>query len=254
MNLRLGISLLAGIAGFGSAGEFDPFAPDASLAAREAPKVVRVQIEFIRVTHADCTKLLAGNRATADATPLRTTLAEMVEDGRAEVVETMMVTGIGGNRATCESIREHIYPTEYEPPVPCGGSWRPSPRESWKMAASGLLRIPTAPTAFETRNEGSTLEMAAHVGGDGETIDLRLAPEMVVLTGHAVYADFIAAGGHRHQDRWPIFATHRVNNSLTCRSGRYALATVLTPTGGDGRLDPGRKVLVLVKGDVLRVE
>jgi hypothetical protein len=117
-----------------------------------------------------------------------------------------------------------------------------------------LLRLPTAHTAFEVRNVGSSFEIAPTVGISGKVIDLQFAPEVLVLAGYEVYAEFETPGGHRHQDKWPVFANLRVNTALTCRDGQYALATVLTPCDDEGLLDPSRKTMVLVKCDVMLVK
>ncbi|MCH7226673.1 hypothetical protein [Haloferula sp. A504] len=204
------------------------------------------------MAHSDYIELMAGNADTSDAAELRKKLAGMVEVDRAEVVETMMVVCRSGERATAESIREFIYPTEYEPP---GYEPPPLPPE-WIRRMNNLarLRLPTAHTAFETRNAGSTFDIAPNLGINGRIIDLQLAPEIVMLTGYEVYAEFEALGGHVHQDKWPVFTTQRTNNSLTCIDGQYVLASVLTSSDEEGEIDPSRKILVLVKCDVLVVK
>ena len=244
---------------FASEADVDPFAPppppDPSNPDRDTPKMIRVQVEFVEVEHEDYTRLMSRNADTSDATELRKKLAEMVEGDRAEVVETMMVVCRSGEKATAESIRELIYPTEYEPPgLPGSIHLKPSPQQIRQTVLRAFLRLPAAHTAFETRSVGSTFEIAPTVGVSGKVIDLRFAPQVLVLAGHEVYADYEALGGHRHQDKWPIFANLRVNTALTCRDGQYALATVLTPWDDEGQLDPSRKMMVLVKCDVLLVK
>jgi hypothetical protein len=217
--------------------------------------MIRVQVEFVEVAHDDYTRLMSRNADTSDATELRKKLATMVEGDRAEVVETMMVVCHSGEKATAESIRELIYPTEYEPPGLGGVNLlEPSPKQIRQSILRDFLKLPTAHTAFETRNVGSSFEVAPTVGLAGKVIDLRFAPEVLVLAGYEVYAEFEALGGHRHQDKWPVFANLRVNTALTCRDGQYELATVLTPWDEKGQLDPTRKMMVLVKCDVLLVK
>ncbi|BCX48986.1 hypothetical protein HAHE_28940 [Haloferula helveola] len=240
----------------------DPFAPgeplpfDPSNPDRDLPKMMRIQVEFIEVAHADFTKLLAGRRNDADATELRKKLAEMVETDRAEVVETMMTVCRSGEKATVESIHEFIYPAEYEPPELPGsvGSWTPTPEELRRIQIRSLLRIPYTPPSFETRNRGTTFQVAPNLGWNDKTIDLNFAPEIVFLTGFSVHSEFTAVSGEVHQDRLPLFAKQSVNTALTCMDGQYVLVTVLTPSGDDGQLDPGRKVIVMLKCDVLVVK
>ena len=259
MKAVIVVGMLALTTGTGFGQDFDPFdepfasavPTDPSNPDRDKPKMVRVQVEFVEVAHADCTELMTGKRNAADATALRVKLAEMVEQDRAEVVETMMVVARSGKKATNETIREFIYPTEHMPPsLPCGGPFQLPPEDVRRTR----LRIPATPTAFETRNLGSTSEVAPKLRGDGRTIDLSLAPEMVLPAGYAVQHEFTAIGGHQHQTRMPVFVTERVNTQVTCRDGRYVLVTVLTPSDEAGEIDPSRKMLVLVKCDVLVVK
>lgn len=244
---------------FASEPGFDPFAPppppDLSDPDRDTPKLIRVQVEFVEVAHGDYTRLMSRNAEMSDATELRKKLAAMVESDRAEVVETMMVVCRSGERATAESIWEHIYPTEYEPPGLGGVNLlKPTAKQIRQSILRNFLRLPTAHTAFETRNVGSSFEIAPTVGVSGKVIDLRFAPEVLVLAGYEVYAEFETPGGYRYQDKWPVFNDLRVNTGLTCRDGQYALATVLTPWDDEGQLDPSRKMMVLVKCDVLLVK
>jgi len=259
MKAVIFVGMLALTTGVSFGQDFDPFAepsasplsPDPNNPDRDKPKMVRVQLEFVEVAHADCTELMTGKRDAADATALRVKLAEMVDQDRAEVVETMMVVGRSGKKATSESVQEFILPVAYEPPrLPTPGRTRLPPEDIVRIR----LRIPLTPTAFETRNLGSTFEAAPKLRGDGRTIDLSLAPEMVLPAGYAVHQEFTAIGGHQHQARMPIFVTERVNTAVTCRDGQYVLVTVLTPSDEAGEIDPSRKMFVLVKCDVLVVK
>jgi len=233
--------------------EVDPFAP---VEPAGPPRMIRMQVEFVELAHADCTKLLTGSRESADATALRVKLAEMVGQDRAEVVETMMVVARSGEKAASQSFREFIYPSDYEPSGLSGATvMQPTPDQMRKAGLRALLRIPYAsPLFFETRNLGSTFEVAPNLRADNKTVDVSFAPEMVLPAGFEVYSEFKAIGGHVHQDRWPVFVTERVNTALTCRDGQYVLVTVLTPSNDEGQIDPSRKMMVLLKCDVLVVK
>jgi hypothetical protein len=179
----------------------------------------------------------------------------MVGQDRAEVVETMMVVVENGWKAATDSIQELIYPTEYEPPgLPLGGPLEPDPKDLRQLGISRSLRIPSASTAFEIRSVGSNFEALAMIAPQGGEIDLQFLPQMVTLGGYEAYEDFATIGGRRHQNKWPVFVTERVTAQLSCRDGQYILAAVLTPKDDEGQIDPGRKMLVLVKCDVLVVK
>ena len=83
------------------------------------PRLIRVQVEFIDVAHAQLTALMFGDHTSTNDTELRKQVGELVAKNEATVVETMICTakcsGSVPQRATTESIREFIYPTEYEP-------------------------------------------------------------------------------------------------------------------------------------------
>lgn len=248
MKRLLAFLSLVPVAGMASVADFDPFGP---IPPPGPPRMVRVQVEFVEVAHADFTEWMMGNQITADATALRMSLAGLVDRDEAKVTETMMIVAQSGKKASSYSNREFIYPTEYMPPsLPCGG---PTSLPD-DVVLRNRLRIPPTPTAFETRNLGSTLEIAPTLDEDGQTITLSVTPELVVPAGYSVYSDFITAGQLRFQYRHPLFITQRVKMELTCRSGSYALVTVLTPADEDGQLDPGRKTTVFVKCDVVDVK
>lgn len=99
-----------------------------------------------------------------------------------DLLSAPSVTTKSGQRAVIEVVVEFRYPTEFNPPqvpniavgaVGVGGGYTPV--------------TPTAPTAFETRNTGVTLEVQPTVGADGETIDLDLSPQVVEFDGFVNY-------------------------------------------------------------------
>jgi hypothetical protein len=85
---------------------------------------------------------LAEHPMKGDASGLRRVAQTWVEEGKAKLDHTALVTGTVGRDCSSESILEQIYATEYEPAEP----------EEW-----------TQPTSFETRNIGYSLE-----GGAGQ--------------------------------------------------------------------------------------
>ncbi|BCX48985.1 hypothetical protein HAHE_28930 [Haloferula helveola] len=221
---------------------------------------VQVQVEFVEMDHKRLTKLLFLSKPkVADATPLRETVGKMVEAGEAEVLETMMVVARSGEKATSEGIREFIYPTEYEPPVvPEKVNFPEKPKgvgfSAEELKAMSLLRTQFAPTAFETRNLGSTLEVAPSFGAGGKYIDLSVAPEIVWHTGNTVWAEDKDAFGNVSKVQMPEFYKLSVGTSLTCIDGQYNLVAVLTPKNQNGVGDLSRKVMVFVKCDVVVVK
>ncbi|QTN30949.1 hypothetical protein HZ994_00935 [Akkermansiaceae bacterium] len=220
----------------------DPFDP-----AVDAPKMVRVQMEFIEMAHKDLTRLMMQERSDkADATALRMKLQEMVDGQKASVLDTQIVMARSGQKATVESISEFMYPTEYKPPA------LPKSQEG-EVKGTDFPAISEHPTAFETKNLGSSLEIEPTIGENDEIIDLRFLPELTWHTGETVWQERKDGHGNITKVSMPDFYKLSINTSLTCISGQYVMVGVASPKNGAGKIDLERKVMILVKCDVLSV-
>ena len=209
----------------------------------QAPQQIRVSLQFIEVPHATLTDMLAGPARTGQA--LHDKAVALSQEGGAKLLETCMVICRSGQKATLETIREEIYPTEYAPPeLPCGN---PSNiRLASDPPMSPALGIPTA---FDTRNTGVTFEVEATSNSNG-LIDLRLSPEIVTRLRLETWME--------HTDQWgdasmrmPIYETMRFNTSISVRSGKFELVSALTPKTSTQVPTVSRKILVFVRADVL---
>lgn len=223
--------------------ERDPFAEHDTL-----PKMIRVQVEFIEVSHPQYTELMATPRKTTNDTDLRARLTALAKEGKATVVETLMATGKSGQKATSESIEEIIYATEYEPPELPRSFTGPRPKsEPNSDVASGPI-----PSAWDTRNTGGTLEIEPNIDEDTHFIDIRLVPEIVYHVGNRVWMEWQDAHGKANIEM-PDFYTVRMNTSLTVVDGQPFLAAALSPKNDKGVCDPTRKLMVFVRADIVTV-
>jgi hypothetical protein len=93
--------------------ELDPFAPDKQWL--HAPQQILVMIEWIEMEQAAASKLLLETPLSFNADALRAECGGMIEAQTAKLLETSLVIARSGQKATTESIREVIYPTDYEP-------------------------------------------------------------------------------------------------------------------------------------------
>jgi hypothetical protein len=216
----------------------------------DSPKMVRVQVEFIDVAHEQLTTLLFGERKSTDDTELRKQVGELVAQSKATIVETMICLASDGQKATTESIKEFIYATEYEPAelpntVQTGASGDKS------APVEGLATGPT-PSAWDTRNTGSTLEVEPNVAADGRTVSLRFVPEIVYHLGEHVWSEWRDLRGNA-DIKMPMFYTLRLNSAVTTIAGQPLLVAALSPKGQDGAPDRTRKVMIFVRCDVLGV-
>ena len=214
--------------------EFDPLGEHLDL-----PKVVRVIVEFFEVSQEYATELVARERESTNDSDLRAEVVEMIkkkEDARA--IDTASVTTRSGQRAKVESIKEVIYPTEYEPPIAEGVKGMDGEKKE-KIA-------PPTPTAFEMRPVGTTLEVDPIVGLDGVTVELNIAPEIVYQNEDRVFAVWKSKEVESIISM-PEFYTLKMSTSITMLSGQTQLAGILAPQ------DDLHKVLVFVKAGILSV-
>lgn len=216
-----------------------------------APKQVQAQVEYVEMSHEALTKLLfMAKPKSSDATKLREQVQEMVGRNEAKVLETQICVARSNQKATVESIHEFIYPTEYEAPKLPGTF---SNEKTEPDAGPDWTHGPV-PTAFETRNLGSTLEIEPTIAEAEPVIDLRFVPEMVWHTGNSVWRDGKDASGNAYKIEMPDIYTIRLNTALTCINGQYSLAGVVSPKDDKGNTDTSRKVMVFVKCDILVVK
>lgn len=237
----------------------DPFAVDKKIRDSERKptrqelydslsKLIQVQIEWIEMDHATLTDLMLLRDPKGDSTALRMEVHELAKKGKAEILETAICLCRSGQKATTESIEEKIYPTEYEPAEIATGIEIHGNVDSKSL---GQLVTPPTPTAFETRNVGTTLEIEAIIGADNKTIDLRLAPEIVIDTGVVKWQTVKDSNGVENHIQMPLFYSMRMSTGLTLRDGEFRFAGLHTPEGENGEADRKRKVMMFVKGDIV---
>ena len=203
-------------------------------------KQVHIIWEMIEVEHADFSDWLFDNRLDTDGTALRKWAQERIGHDDGAIIESALITARSGQRAKAESIHEFIYPTEFDPPE------IPNEVELKGKAKAPITAV--SPTAYETRNVGTTIEVDPVIGSDGTTIDLNLAPERVELEGYSIWP---------HEDidplfkqRMPTFYTMKITTQVTVTDGNYAFLGTTRPLEGsvEGIKDP--IVLSFVRADV----
>jgi hypothetical protein len=231
----------------------DPLAADP-----EGRKVIQVQVEWIEISHEQLTKLLFMRpKGIADATGLRKEVQAQVDAGTGKILDTQIITGRSGEKATVESVHELVYPTAFEPaegPNSVTTSDKPEavPNPENFKSLAGLL-TPHTPTEFQTRNVGSTLEIEPGIDDTGTIVDLRFAPDLVWHTGDTVWQERKDILGNPLKMEVPEFYSLRTASALMVKDGTYSLAAVLSPKDQEGHADLGRKVMMFVKCDVLVV-
>jgi len=163
-----------------------------------------------------------------------------------------------GQTANIESVREFIYPTEYEPPeipnqVGFGGAIDPATGE--RLGGGGTVPItPAHPTAFETTKVGCMLEVLPQVGEDRNIVEVALKPVVRRFDGFINYGSPITGGSGgfgvdfgnvgngglpsftgggafgqiaANEILMPVFSTIRAESNLTIADGETVLMGAL---------------------------
>jgi len=211
-------------------------------ANQDPPAIIRAYMQLIEVPHATFTALMNGKDNAGPA--LHARVLGMTKSGKAKLVETSLITTRSGQRATIESVREEIYPTDYGLPS-FGG-----PVILWKNPFTFPRGGQATPTAYETRNTGTTLLVEPSANQESKTIDLHFNPEIVDPLGLTTWSE--------SRDRWgdnscrmPEFETWKTNCSITLKSGRIELVTVFSPKPADEQSTTTRKILCFVRADIV---
>ncbi len=207
------------------------------------PKNIRVCVQFIEMPHTSLTELMSVKSQPGHV--LHEKAMAMTKEGKAKLLESSMIIGRSGQRATIETVQELIYPTEYEPP----GYVPPTPPPNPPPAPRPSL---CAPCAFETRNAGTTFEIEPTLDESGHLCDLRFIPEMVDSSHFNTL--------WKYKDEWgdasyvqPTFEAWRVNTQMTFQVGKFDLAATITPRPADPVPATLRKILVFIRCDVIPV-
>ncbi|MDF1739669.1 MAG: hypothetical protein P1U86_10955 [Verrucomicrobiales bacterium] len=228
-------------------------------------------IECFELDHRAANQLIREySPKAANAGGLRDHLGGMVKNGKAALVETVWMRSRSGQRAKSESIRETIYPTEFDPPeipntlgvVPNPVKVKVKPGETATaqavlppLAVTGgggsgaeILMTSATPTAFETRNVGTTVETDAVLSNDDGLARISLAPEMISYHGRQFYlrpGSENVPWGVDHISS-PLFYAMKTSLQMKAKPGHYNLLGMFTPPE-----KPKRKVIALLKMDLI---
>ena len=220
----------------------DPFVKkDETKVAAEAKSHVQpetfqqiVQVfEFIETPQADLREWLKANPGLPDGDGLRTEVQKWIEKGSAEVLASQMCLARSGQRAKVESIRELIYPTEFDPI-----QWSPSA---------------PYPVAFQHRNLGMTLEFDP-VLDDGK-IYLNQAPEWTEYVGECQQRPEPNGSVEKGDVRVPMIHTTRTTGQVVSNPDKWMLVDVQSARSRNANLDgdalnPDRSVLVFSRSSI----
>lgn len=216
----------------------DPFAPDGAKSEPVSP-LIEITVDYVQMTAEDAGALLHGKDAPATSLAWHETLVNVIKDGKGKLVGSISVSTKSGQRATSESVQEHIYPTEYSPAQGRQSNSPPVP--------AGLtgVDVPSA-SSFEMRPVGVRLEVDPVLSADNTLIDLNLAPEAVIHLGDKAILTLPHETGERDLQSMPEFYSMKNTTTVAMRPGGTALCGMNTPPNEDGTPNHELRVLCLV--------
>jgi hypothetical protein len=229
-----------------AAAEIDPFA-----VVHPRRPIYRTQVEFIEVSHARFTELMTGEPKTTNDNALREKVAQLLANREAVMVESMMTVGKHALESSTESVTEFGYPTEYElgelPDIITLPNAASTDKSKLPDYATGPF-----PSAWDTRNLGSTFEANPNIEDYDNIVMLTLTARIVHLCGNSVWREWRDRRSHA-PIQMPVFYTLHVHTKVGIAPNQYLMAAVLSPRDAKGFTDPTRKVMVFVKSEILYV-
>lgn len=211
---------------------------------KAAPPVpdLQVQIDLLEVDHPTLQNLLGEPALVKNGTRLRIRLEELIARGEAQRFDTLLVRT--SSRAEITSVREWIYPTEYEPlelAVPTNGVEFGG--ESTFGASHSEIPVPTA---FETRDVGAVMRVDATMKAGG-MVELDWEAGYTELAGLVSHGRRKTLGGNVYDVLMPDIDSMEPAGILTLKAGGWKfLAVAQQPK------KPGKRLLLMLRTDLLR--
>lgn len=201
---------------------------------------MQVQVDLFEVDHATMQTLLAAPVLIRKGALLRGRLEELVKEGEAERFDTLLLRTSARGEIT--SVREWIYPTEYEPmelSMPTNGPlFSPT-------SGAGHSEIPI-PTAYETRDVGAVMRIDATREAGG-LIDLDWETDYTEMAGLVSHGRRKTPGGNVYDLLMPDIDSMSPAGLLKVKAGTWKFVAVAQqPKKSDKRL------LILLRADLLR--
>ncbi|MEM9080044.1 MAG: Amuc_1098 family type IV pilus outer membrane protein [Verrucomicrobiota bacterium] len=136
---------------------------------------------------------------TLDETAVAVLFRGLDQKKGVDVMSKPSVVTRSGEQALIESVRDFIYPTEYEPPeVPnsIGNTTliAINGNDVQSFTPSSFSATPSHPTAFETRKIGTSLEVLPVVSPDRSYVEVALTPTIIEFLGFVNYGEPIQGG------------------------------------------------------------
>ncbi len=201
------------------------------------PVNIHFEVQVFRLPRSVAFSLVLNLPKNTDYTAVLKQVQALVAEKKATLIATPSMSTLSGNRTVVESILEHRYPTEFEPPqipLQIGSAESPSKKTSTTSKTTttsvtvetkgSFPMTPTTPTAFETRNLGTVLECEPVYEKEFDTISFQMAIQFTALQQMIKYAT--ENGGVIEQ---PIIYVEKMTTNTTVKNGGTAFLGTMEP-------------------------
>ena len=180
--------------------------------------VVSVEMRMIEISRLTADELFKEQGGLAKTFVINektlNAISEMVIKNKAKVVSQSKIITKSGSNCQNKSVREFIYPTEYDE---CGNDTTNSVK-----ARPDIFLIPTA---FETRDYGTILDVTPTIDPGNQLIDTVLLLQRVRLSAFPNKVIVNSLAGKTEVEQ-PVFLSEDVTTSLTIQNGTTVLVSV----------------------------
>ncbi|MEM7391690.1 MAG: hypothetical protein AAF492_05010, partial [Verrucomicrobiota bacterium] len=156
-------------------------------------------------------------------------------DGTAEITASWSMSADHGRQTLLQQGHEMIYPSEYAPHRSSSGAAQKHP-----------VSAPLIPTALETRNAGTSLQIEGTRSPEGY-VQVWYDFKHVRLAGQSVHHRIKEGEEWIPDATMPTFATMNQSSTAIVCPGRTSLIGVLAPLTPDGSPDESKRTLLFIE-------
>ncbi|MGJ8656304.1 MAG: hypothetical protein ACSHX6_07630 [Akkermansiaceae bacterium] len=217
----------------------DPFAEDPYVKKKVSkneqkgraskPVTLSAVFELFSVTTEEAATLMRANHSDKE-------MYEIL--GKQAKLESVTVArGRSGERSASTSVKEMIYPTEYDPIMSLKKADVNKAKVAGDMSKNGDVLSYLVACAFETRHVGLSLEVEPILGSGHAFCDVRVDAELVSYTGEK------EIGKGAGMLTMPMFETQSLKTGVTCELSKpYMLGTLSRPPLSEEGDDMSKRV------------
>ena len=208
---------------------------------------VQTVVHAYQVETSDYVKLMKKKRASKDFSQLENDLHNLMANGKSKLVSAASSFTRPGAFAANVSGQADNYATDY---LPASSLYLTKDRPQGEVKHT-VSTIQPLPTSFEERQTGTNLEVESTILPDQPEVSLTLDLKLVSKGKDSEWPS-AAPSEKIAPAKMPTFHSMNFKTSLWILSGKPHLVGICSPQGEDGKIDPSKKIIVLVTATVLK--